>query len=515
MQKALSKNIINRTVFLSECDFYIPSYGSPASFMAVPVYSITNKKIGVLAVQIPQDRIQQVMTDHRNWQQFGMGNTGESYLVSEQGYMYSDSRFLIQNKPLFLEKLRKAGMLEKLLKRVESLNTSVMLQHIPVLAYKSVPQISWTKNYLGEEVLRVYLPLELYNNYWGVVTEKSKREIFQPLEVFQLVIPAMLIALVVLSVILSNWQSKLLVTPIRHLKNHLESLSMGSIVELSVNHSKDELGDLSKALYKLQEYLKRATAFANNIGKGIFDDAFTPAAENDVLGKALVTMKDELKSAEQARQIQNYIQTGVSECNKILLSSDTDLQQLLDNVLSYAVKYTHSHQGSIYLLESDYSNSFLQLKSAYANHRKKHIENKIALGEGLVGQCFLEKEASYLVEIPDNYTPIISGLGFRKPQSILVCPIAYNNEVVGVLEISSLKEIGNEKIECIKQICGLLASTLTKEISNMKMKEILQKNDEMLEQLRAQEEVLRQNLAEMMTTQEQFKRAQLSANVGN
>ena len=72
-------------VAIVDFERYAPSYGEPAGFVASPIYD-GREKIGVLAFQIPLDRISALMNDRT-----GLGETGEAYLVGADGLMRSDS----------------------------------------------------------------------------------------------------------------------------------------------------------------------------------------------------------------------------------------------------------------------------------------------------------------------------------------------------------------------------------------------------------------------------------------
>jgi methyl-accepting chemotaxis protein len=68
-------------VALSEFGEYLPSYNDQAAFLGTPIFD-GGKKIGVLVVQVPIDKINSVMTHEGKWKERGLGNTGETYLVS-------------------------------------------------------------------------------------------------------------------------------------------------------------------------------------------------------------------------------------------------------------------------------------------------------------------------------------------------------------------------------------------------------------------------------------------------
>ena len=91
-QKAL-ETIAEKSVFLSDFEPYSPSYNAPAAFVTSPVF-ISGKKIGVIALQFPIDRINEIMTDDYNWKNVGLGESGETYLVGPDFHLRNQSRFL-------------------------------------------------------------------------------------------------------------------------------------------------------------------------------------------------------------------------------------------------------------------------------------------------------------------------------------------------------------------------------------------------------------------------------------
>ncbi len=86
-ERALASAAAPRVVF-SDFERYAPSRGDPALFAGVPVLDADGAALGVMAVQVPTQRIQDIM-------QFteGMGRSGETYLVGGDLLMRSDSRF--------------------------------------------------------------------------------------------------------------------------------------------------------------------------------------------------------------------------------------------------------------------------------------------------------------------------------------------------------------------------------------------------------------------------------------
>lgn len=213
-----------------------------------------------------------------------------------------------------------------------------------------------------------------------------------------------------------------------------------------------------------------------------------------------------LEKSQEEEKKRVWATTGLAEIGG-LLRGENDLQVLTDKIVSYMVKYLEANQGALFLLEDENPDDLhLSMKAAYAFNRQKHLKKRVDLGEGLIGQCYLEKDYIYLTDVPDNYINITSGLGDANPKSILITPMIVNEEVYGIFEIASFKEIPQYQIDFMMELGENIAMTLNSFKINEKTKRLLGEMQEQSEQLRSQEEEMRQNMEELQATQEQQER---------
>ena len=77
-------------VQLIDHDFYTPSYGKPNAFIGTPIYQ-EGKKIGALMFELPIDRINEIMTFNKRWQDVGLGQTGETFLIGRDKTSFIES----------------------------------------------------------------------------------------------------------------------------------------------------------------------------------------------------------------------------------------------------------------------------------------------------------------------------------------------------------------------------------------------------------------------------------------
>ncbi len=307
-----------------------------------------------------------------------------------------------------------------------------------------------------------------------------------------------------------------LTRPIVKITNSLTKLGQGEISDdLQLNlQSGDEMELMANALNKSIQGLNKKSSFAMDIESGRLESDLELLSEGDVLGKSLVDMRNSLKKAkddEEQRAIEDRKRTwaneGFAHFANILRNNSKDLQQLSDEVLKNLVKYVEGNQGAIFLInEEDKNNVYLELISAYAWDRKKHLEMRVLLGEGLVGACALEKETIILTEIPEEYISISSGLGEANPNCILLVPLKQDDKVVGVFEVASFKVFEQYEIEFIEKVAESIAATVITVKINEKTRYLLEQSQQQAEEMQAQEEEMRQNMEELMATQEEMAR---------
>ncbi|WP_052444501.1 PAS domain-containing protein [Flammeovirga sp. OC4] len=293
--------------------------------------------------------------------------------------------------------------------------------------------------------------------------------------------------------------------------DQLDRLSLGDLGQ-DIDETSDEMNDIILSSNKLRDNLGRASRFALSIGEGHFEAKFKPASDYDILGNALVQMRNKLKDVAYQDEKRNWITKGMAHFGEILRTNQ-DLKKLSNAIISELVSYLNANQGELYFLdETEDQKKFLNLEATYAFERKRIIEKKIHIdgrfGEGLLGQAYLLGETIYLNDVPEGYTEITSGLGDATPRAVLIVPLKINDEVEGALEIASFKEIEPFEIEFVERVAESIASTLRTAKNNQRTKELLLSSQQQRDHLRSQEEEMRQNYEELQATQEEMERRQ-------
>ncbi len=277
--------------------------------------------------------------------------------------------------------------------------------------------------------------------------------------------------------------------------------------------SVDEIGEMGKSLDILIDGLGSYTEFANQIGADNLDAKFTPLSEEDELGNSLLDMRQSLKTArkeEAIRQIENkqrsWIAEGLSLINSVMQKTEEDLTENSHNIISTLVRYLNANQGGLFLLNDDNENDkYIELIASFAYDRKRFHQKRLEMGEGVVGACFYEKKSIFMTKLPENYMEIRSGLGTAGPTSLIVVPLLIENDVIGVMEIASFNVFQKYELEFIESVASSISSNLFTSKSNDRNRELLEKFRVQAEEKAAQEEIMKQSLAELEELREKLK----------
>ncbi|MBI9066132.1 MAG: GAF domain-containing protein [Salinivirgaceae bacterium] len=323
------------------------------------------------------------------------------------------------------------------------------------------------------------------------------------------------LTLITLFILLTGFfTSRSIINPIFKLKEFLLTMTKGMLPTEKMETANDEIGDMADALNIYIENMRKTSEFAVEIGKGIYDTKFEALGEEDMLGNALINMKENLykakvKNDERSKtdEIRNWITKGLADFGDILRQNSDNMSNLAKNIITKLIDYLEVNQGAMYILnENDETHTFFEMQSAIAYGREKYEKHNYEISEGLVGRCAFEKLPIYLKEIPEDYIRITSGLGGAEPNYLLLVPLVINEKVMGVIEMASFNKFHKYQIEFITTLGENIASTISNVRINEQTKHLLDESKLRGDELSSQEEELRQNMEELQATQEEAAR---------
>lgn len=316
------------------------------------------------------------------------------------------------------------------------------------------------------------------------------------------------LCILALATLLAMIFARSITRPLYGMRSTLGMVAQGILPEASEDKSGDEFGQMGAKVDELVQALKHSADFAQRIGEGRYDTAFKPASENDILGMSLINMRNNLIENEKRDKERNWIVRGVAEISEILRMHDT-IDSLGEDVIKFILDKIGAIQGAFYIVnDDDIKRPVIEMRASYAYTRKKYLKAKFKFAEGLVGQAAAEKDTVMRTEIPDEYVTITSGiLGDQRPKCILIVPLITNEEVYGVLEFAGFRRFDPSQVKFVQELSLILARTIFNIKVNERTRKLLAESQEMSNELKEKQEVLRQNAEEMQATQEELQRS--------
>ncbi len=316
---------------------------------------------------------------------------------------------------------------------------------------------------------------------------------------------------IVLSIIVTFIIARIIINPIENLKQLTYKLAKGELPEDTLEITNDEIGEMNLAINSLLNGLKQTSNFAYEIGKENFDHEYTPLSEKDVLGNSLLDMRKSLKLAkeeERKRKIEDqqrsWTTEGLAQFAEILRHHTENIKELSNDIIINLVKYLNGNQGGIFILnDSNKDDIHLELLAAYAYNRKKYLQKKINIGDGLVGAVAIEKYTIYMTDVPNEYIEIESGIGSSNPRCILIVPLKIEEQILGVIELASFNEMQKYEISLVEKIAESIASTLSTARINTRTAELLEQSKKQAKEMYEQEAKMKQTIQEMQFDYEQ------------
>ncbi len=239
--------------------------------------------LGVVANRFSIEELNKITTDRT-----GLGETGEVFLVNEDGYMITPSRFLNDT------------FLKQKVDTFHSASTPEDVTH--VAGYEH--EVILCKSYTGAEVLRAHAHIP--DMGWRLVAEISKEEAFAPVSRIGDIMLLILVALLLLGITSAILISGTITGPIVRLHKGTEEIIAGNLDYRVGTMAEDEIGQLSRAFDEMTASTKESRAELEEYSKSLEDKVKERTAELD----------QKITEAEQQRLATLNLALDIGEANK-------------------------------------------------------------------------------------------------------------------------------------------------------------------------------------------------------
>ncbi len=187
---------------------------------------------------------------------------------------------------------------------------------------------------------------------------------------------------------------------------------------------------------------------------------------------------------------QDWLKTNLAKFTS-MLQGQRDLSTVGRLLLAELTPLVNAQLGVIYQMSGD-DNSSLTLLASYADDNVNRHPTRIALGQGLVGQCALDKRRLLINDLPQNVVPIGSALFKTPPRNIVVLPVLFESQAKAVIELASVTAFTDLQIAFLEQLTTSIGIVLNSIEATMQTEGLLKQSQQLATELQTQQRELQQ-----------------------
>ena len=242
----------------TDLDFYTPAKYAPTTFIVSPV-SGGESIIGFVLVEVSAETLTELVTNDFTWEESGLGETGEIYLVGDDLSLRSESRMWIEDPDAFLSETSLANG-EAAAKDVATRQTSVLTQPVVTEAVERALAtgsfIGTATDYLGRETVTIASSIDVGQGQWVVVGSVTTKEAYSNLDGYVKLLIVIAVVLIPVVAIVAILASRRMLRPIGDLVTVADEVGSGKTDVSAPYFGHDEFDDVSERLNEVIEVMR-------------------------------------------------------------------------------------------------------------------------------------------------------------------------------------------------------------------------------------------------------------------
>src|SRR5438034_418193 len=269
---------------------------------------------------------------------------------------------------------------------------------------------------------------------------------------------------------------------------------------------KDLTGNVNLLAANLTTQVRAIAEVATAVTKGDLTRSITAETRGEMaeLAVALNTMIGNLRQTTERNQEQDWLKTNLAKFTG-MLQGQRDLVTVGQMLLSQLAPLINAQHGTIYQMTRGEGgprlgdDSYLKLLASYAHRARAQAPETFGVGEGLVGQCALEKQRIILTDTLSEYIRVHSSLGEANPRNLIVLPVLFEGETKAVIELASLHPFTATHTAFLEQLTQSIGVVLNTIEANMRTESLLKQSQELTAEIQTRQAELQntnQELAE-------------------
>ncbi|MFC9284484.1 HAMP domain-containing protein [Streptomyces collinus] len=244
---------------------------------------------------------------------------------------------------------------------------------------------------------------------------------------------------------------------------------------------------------------------ASAVAEGDLTRSITVDAAGEVaeLKDNINSMVESLRETTRANQEQDWLKTNLARISA-LMQGHRDLSVVAELIMDELAPLVYAQYGAFYLAEDAASGPELGLVGSYGRPEDDSRPTRIAFGRSLVGQAARSRRIIGVDQLPPGYVTISSGLGRIEPTDLLLLPIVFEEQVLGVIELASVTAFTPVQRDFLQQLVETIGVNVNTIVANARTDELLQESQRLTSELQsrsaelqARQEELQQSNAEL------------------
>jgi HAMP domain-containing protein/signal transduction histidine kinase/DNA-binding response OmpR family regulator len=261
---------------------------------------------------------------------------------------------------------------------------------------------------------------------------------------------------------------------------------------------KDLTANVNLLAANLTTQVRAIADVATAVTKGDLTRSIQVDARGEVsdLKANINAMISNLRSTTQRNADQDWLKTNIAKFTR-MLQGQRDLLAVGRMLLSELAPLVNAQQGVFFKTEGDEPKLRLKLLASYAHRQRDSLSGILRLGEGLVGQCAIERKPIYLSGLDSPEIKLSTGLTELNPQSIVILPVLFEGQIKAVIELASIGTFTATHIAFLEQLTESIGIVLNTIEATMRTEGLLKQSQQLAGELQTRQTELQQTNQEL------------------
>ncbi|MBA2323463.1 MAG: response regulator, partial [Pseudonocardiales bacterium] len=266
--------------------------------------------------------------------------------------------------------------------------------------------------------------------------------------------------------------------------------------------------DLTENVNQLAFTLTTQLRAIGDVSTAVASGDFTREIQVAALGE-VAELKDNinqmivaLRETTKANAEQGWLESNLARVGA-LLQGQRDLGEVCQMIINEVAPLVNAQIGAFYLAESspepspeDDGTGVFVLRGGYALDSATAVRS-FRPGQGLVGQAAATKQKVLVRDIPHPYLTVHSAIGTLAPSAVVVLPVLFEGEVLGVVELGSVARFSELHLTFLERLVGTIGVTITTIQASRRTEELLVQSQGLALELQEQSAELQRTNAEL------------------